>query len=160
MPDLSGIYGEKEAKMFSCELKKARKGAGLTRGELAKRAGISINSVINYENGRRIPTVEILVKLSDALKVNLWDVVTQEQLADRIGCSTMTNRRIETGVHIPDWGQQAALEKALCVDSMIGSAGLSQECKILTFYRLLNENGKKEALLRLQEMTEIPKYIS
>lgn len=42
------------------KLRKLRKAQGLTQGELAKKAGVGINTIVRYETGKNSPKVEIL----------------------------------------------------------------------------------------------------
>lgn len=59
-------------------LKAKRKEKKITQKELAKKAGISPNSLINYETGKRIPTFEILEKLTNALGLDLLDAMREQ----------------------------------------------------------------------------------
>jgi transcriptional regulator with XRE-family HTH domain len=52
-------------------LRKARK---LSQEELAERAGISTQYVSQIERGKENPTLDLLFKLSDGLKVSLSDL--------------------------------------------------------------------------------------
>lgn len=53
-----------------------RKRKNLTQKELAELSGVSCNSIINYENGRRTdPPVSILMKIANALEVTLDDIL-------------------------------------------------------------------------------------
>ena len=56
---------------FAEKLKKARTQKGLTQGQLAKQAGTDSQRISKYERGVIVPTTAILVKLADALDVNL-----------------------------------------------------------------------------------------
>lgn len=42
------------------KLRKLRKAQGLTQGELAEKAGVSINTVVRYETGKNSPKLELL----------------------------------------------------------------------------------------------------
>jgi transcriptional regulator with XRE-family HTH domain len=48
---------------------------GLSMNVLAQRAGLSQSSVSLLESERRKPTLETLLRLCDALSVDLWKVV-------------------------------------------------------------------------------------
>ena len=50
-------------------IKKYRKENKLTQEQLAIKSGISRNALINYENNKRVPSFEMLVKISTALQV-------------------------------------------------------------------------------------------
>lgn len=41
--------------MSSLEIKEKRKELGLTQNELAKKIGVSVSTIVNYENGKIIP---------------------------------------------------------------------------------------------------------
>jgi len=45
--------------------------AYLTQAQLAQKIGVSLTTMWMWENGRRCPTIKKLVKLSDALQVNV-----------------------------------------------------------------------------------------
>lgn len=56
-------------------IKSARRKAGITQTKLAEKAGISLMSVRRYENGERIPNIETIQEIADALDVDFWDIV-------------------------------------------------------------------------------------
>ena len=56
-------------------LVKARKSAGMTMTELARRAGVSVISIYRYEHGMRKPTSEILLRMAQALNVTMEDLL-------------------------------------------------------------------------------------
>ena len=55
--------------MLGDELRKARVAAGLTREELALRAGLSRNYVSILELDQKSPTVAVLLRLAEAMDV-------------------------------------------------------------------------------------------
>jgi transcriptional regulator with XRE-family HTH domain len=55
---------------FPARLRELRESAGLTQGDLAKRAGLSIAGVTQLEQGRRKPAWETVQKLAAALGVS------------------------------------------------------------------------------------------
>ncbi len=52
-------------------LKNLRELRGLTQAELGRRAGMAAASVSHFETGQRVPSLESLVKLADALRVSV-----------------------------------------------------------------------------------------
>ena len=50
-------------------LKKARTDAGITQAELAKRLGVTPQTVSQYERGIKKPKVETLARFADAMSV-------------------------------------------------------------------------------------------
>lgn len=58
-------------KMTGEEIKQERKKKKLTQKELAEKAGISRNALINYEAGTRIPSMNVQLKIADALEIDI-----------------------------------------------------------------------------------------
>ena len=56
-------------------LTKARKAAGMTMAELARRAEITVTSVFRYEHGDRRPKADILLRMSKALNVSMEELM-------------------------------------------------------------------------------------
>jgi len=52
-----------------------RKALGLSQEELAKAVGISRYSILDYENSRISPTIEVGQKIAEVLKVSLDDLI-------------------------------------------------------------------------------------
>jgi transcriptional regulator with XRE-family HTH domain len=50
----------------------------LTQAELGKRAGFAAASISHFETGQRVPSLESLVKLADALDVSLDALIGRE----------------------------------------------------------------------------------
>lgn len=70
---------------FAAMLRQARKGAGLTAAELARRLGfpVTIYRIYHFENGTRRPREGLAVRLADALGASPEDFVgrlLQDQL--------------------------------------------------------------------------------
>lgn len=55
---------------FSQNLKKLREEAGLTQTQMAEQLGISRGSISFYENGDRVPDIEVLARVSDRFQVS------------------------------------------------------------------------------------------
>ena len=52
-------------------LMKAREQASLSRTELAKKTGLSLNEIAQYETGNSIPKIDVIAKISEAVGVPL-----------------------------------------------------------------------------------------
>jgi transcriptional regulator with XRE-family HTH domain len=63
---------------FAERLKRVRRGRGLSQSGLAERARLPVDDVQNWEQGRRTPRLEGLVKLARALGVSLDDLVLRK----------------------------------------------------------------------------------
>jgi len=56
-------------------IRAARKAAGLTQKELGERMGVSSVAVTQYESGKRIPKVDTLQRIADALGIDIGVLV-------------------------------------------------------------------------------------
>lgn len=56
---------------FSQRLKELRLKKGLTQTELGEKVGVKQNTFTNWENGKREPNFETLLKLADLFEVSL-----------------------------------------------------------------------------------------
>lgn len=107
-------------------IKSARKIAGLTQAELSKKAGIAINSLRNYELGKRSPNIEILEKIATALDIDESVLLTRD-------------------FAIHNSGQDANFPFALIqeyeeiINDILKSGCLSKECAEKTRNRLPSE---------------------
>ena len=55
---------------MSLEIRKFRKMNNLTQAELAKKIGASPSTIAMYERGDREPNIDMIIKISDVLKVD------------------------------------------------------------------------------------------
>ncbi len=63
-------------------LKLLREARGLTQASLGGKAGIAPASISHFETGQRVPSLESLVKLADALQVSTDAVLGRESMQD------------------------------------------------------------------------------
>jgi transcriptional regulator with XRE-family HTH domain len=59
------------SQVFKLNLRKLRELRGMTQAEMGARAGIGSASVSHFETGQRVPSLDSLVKLADALRVTV-----------------------------------------------------------------------------------------
>ena len=64
-----------EAELFGRRLRDLRKKSGLTQEALAESADLSGNYISDLELGRKVPSLTILVRLSQALEVATTDLL-------------------------------------------------------------------------------------
>ena len=71
-----------ELKCIGKRIREKRDEHGLTREKVAEMTGISVNYLGTIERGEKIPRVEVIIKIANALKVTsdelLQDVLDQE----------------------------------------------------------------------------------
>ena len=124
-------------------IRNARKDAGLTQKELAKRCTFAEITIRQYETGKREPRSDRLVKIADALGVTVNHL---------IGYADQNRLMEESG-----WRIQAFRQAT--IDSAADSQLSEQELRLLHLICLLNEEGKSEAVHMLETLARVPEYI-
>lgn len=79
-------------------LKNARVGAGITQAELAKRLGVTPQTVSQYERGRINPKFETLLKFSAALGIDFTDLVDQTDYVEDENGELLISRHLRNEV--------------------------------------------------------------
>lgn len=64
---------------IGARIKSLRRGRGLTQDQVAERTGLSVNYLSRIERGLENPTLETLLAMAEALKVDPLDLFTFEQ---------------------------------------------------------------------------------
>lgn len=117
------------------EIKAARKKAGMSQQELANKLGVSYQSIGQWERNVRNPKPETLRKIANALNVTpLY-----------CGASVVLVQNPPDGVE-----QLYKINDEECESKELD--------KFLHYLDMLNDEGQKKALERIQELTEIPRY--
>jgi len=81
-------------KRLGATLRRLRRRRGATQDQIAERAGLSLKSVGEIERGEGNPGLDSLVKLADALEVEVAALFTPESLAPpRISSERLENVR-------------------------------------------------------------------
>lgn len=63
-------------------IKYIRKKESLTQKDFAQRVGISRNALINYENNKRLPSIELIEKISNTFGINLYDLLESNSVEE------------------------------------------------------------------------------
>lgn len=87
-------------------LKRIRTAKGVTARELAQACGISASAISMIENGKRDPSYEVLLKLSEALDCSVADIVGEEGLTD-LGFSAVERIIIQKYRSLDEYGKKA-----------------------------------------------------
>lgn len=61
------------------QLRDFREMRSMTQAELGRKAGIGAASVSHFETGQRVPSLESLIKLADALEVSVDSLLGRER---------------------------------------------------------------------------------
>ncbi len=126
------------------KIRQLRKEKGLTQKQLAEKTGIAAITIQQYEAGKYEPKLDKLRRIAAALDVTIgelepnWGTFTPDEIAK-------------------DWNGKNETQKTITF-SQEGTWVGSGETSLIFDYRKLNKIGKKEALKRVEELTEIKKY--
>lgn len=136
---------------FSLLLKTARKEAGYTQKELADILGVATGTVQQWELGTRFPRVAMLKNIENTLKIALIPGDIEEE-----------KKRKRKEAMLGAW--KAAEEKAgrkLSFDEAMAHYRFDTAIHIRLNEAIhkLNNEGRKVALERIEELTLIDKYI-
>lgn len=148
-------------------IKRIRKEKGMTLQELANNMGCTPQLISQYETKKRIPKLETIQKIAHALDVPLHDIfvikedngLTNIDLTD-IDDSGDINKYLSAIIpHFEDDVLKEKSEKER-VERLIELENLENQNieNLVDNYLKLNPSGQQEALKRVEELTEIPRY--
>lgn len=147
------------------KIKELRRQKRLTQKELAQKLGTSPQNLAQYENGKRRPKYETIKKIATALDVTISDLIEEDDLGyykidirkDLICFTKEWEESYKaTAKELPQM-THAALEKSYYT----AEAEFNNDFRsifLLGFFSQLNSDGKDEAVKRVSELTEIPRY--
>ena len=133
-------------------IKAARKAAGMTQKELGEKLGLSFQSIAQWENDLRNPKYDTLKRIAVALGV------------DREVLFTDREREISEHSDIDGWCRAIDYYNVHDLKGLIETMKqhnytLSDaEKETICALSKLNEIGQQEAVKRVEELTEIPRY--
>lgn len=125
----------KSEKAIGENIRKIRKSKKMTMKELGEKIGVSEQAIGNYERGDREPTIDVLIKISDALEVSLFDIlgdkIDKKQVALLVNYLNKTNEEMRN-----------TYEKQIEINKKINSCYV-KENKALKDYKDTLENKMK-----------------
>lgn len=176
--------GINEIAQIGNQIRKIRNEKGLTQKEVSKLAGISYSTYSNYENNNREPNLSQLEKIANALGCEVSDIYehdfrikyeltperlekarldaeARELIEKRKSGGNLTN---EEQKKISDYGKRIKEDMENLpklkesIKNFANAIDKWGENILIDRYRKLNDDGKKEAVKRIDELTEIPRY--
>lgn len=139
------------------KIKSFRKKQKITQKQLSEATGLAEITIRQYEANKYVPKIENLRKISSALGVKLSDFLEPGQTIKEYDASDdmwdilskedngSVTRTIQTSVSIG-----TSSTPPLSIDQQT----------LLKYFGILNAKGKKEALKRVNELSQISKYVS
>ena len=148
-------------------IKAARKKAGLTQKELGEKLGITYQTLAQWENDLRNPKYDTLQRIAAALDVPVPELMGLEQI-DRI---TWGHEVKPKGTHKAPpmvMFDKETIRKAIESAYSADSSSILSELESMPEYKALVQidyalsklslEGQQEAVKRVEELTEIPRY--
>lgn len=151
------------------QIRNCRKKAGLSQKELAKKLGVSQQYIAQYENGKRTPKIGTLYKILEALDCDFFDFTEElgelkseiEKASDVLdfdSAMALTDTLLEKSRNDNDIIALEAAAKTAQIAKDKYKDKYPPEIRLILAYDELNDNGKEEAVKRVEELTEIPRY--
>lgn len=137
-------------------IKAARRAAGLTQAELAKRLGVTPQTVSQYERGLINPKLETLQKFAYALGTDVWN------LTDPLFVGQGGVPHLVPGENASEEQKERYKEHTAVMGKLLAMLRMEQEQKLLdqiiSDFQHLNDEGQTKAVERVHELTEIARY--
>ena len=98
---------------YGSGLRKARKMANLTQVEAAKKLGIAVNSLRLYEADKRLPSIAILIKMTEVYNADFLDmgIIGEINFQQKPVEYTDKDRLLKAFDHLNSKGQSIAVER-------------------------------------------------
>lgn len=132
----------------------ARIRAGLTQVELAKKAGIAVNSLRLYEAGKREPKIDTLLDIAEASGVYVEELLPNRE-KDILNFGFIQGC-IEADSEMRKRDRQNNELVKTIIDSVWKPS--EKEWEIIAAFGRLNDEGQQEAIKRVEELGEISRY--
>ena len=160
-------------------LRAVRKDRGMTQREVAEICGMADSAIRKYESDKQMPKMKTLQRLADALGIPwiflidpvaafsdaLHDgFVDSEAIARQMNISEDIVKAIIDGAKRGEKGEDSALyEQVATIGALLSYDSKyriyrSTSREMQRLMGMLNNEGKKKALERVLELTEIPRY--
>jgi len=123
------------------KIRTIRKFRKLTQINVAQKAQIAVNSLRLYESGKRTPNLDQLKAIAEAMDSSLADLLDERD-------QKIFYAGADEGGDTTEWVHRV-------VD---GYSFSKSEYLLVNAFSALNNDGQKEAVKRVEELTEIPRY--
>ena len=134
-------------------IKNLRKAAGLTQKQLGEKLGISFQSIAQWETGKRIPKIETLRKIANALNCDISEI--DESF---INPSAVNAKELPHDALVALYKTTDSTQTAQVIFSKLSAIDQESIINTLRYLQQLNSSGKSIAANRMQELTLIEKY--
>lgn len=159
---------------FANKLKQLRLEHGLTQSELAKEFNVTQNAIFNWENGKREPNLEMVTKIANYFNTTLAFLLDGNDNYKYIPQYVNRDKsndypKVQGAPNFTGTSTTlASVETYERLHVLIDQQGMTDEerektsvqlNKLLADFSYLNSIGKKKAVERVAELTEILRYV-
>ena len=140
-------------------IRKARKTAGITQEELARLVGINRATLSKYENGAIEPSISQLLNIASALNTSLQELLGLEYGEGAV-FSVKFSPELLKALNFPDGVTTLATSNPELMQKIVSefSRQSQEKIRLNIAFDSLNSDGQYEAVKRVEELTEIPRY--
>lgn len=143
-------------------IREARKLAGITQEDLANKLNVNRATISKYESGAIEPSISQLKKIAKILGVDEWIVLVPGiKRAAYIAADTVQSVGLDPEEIMPDVPYEVIsteIEDVKLAEAKRRQNIHAAKFKIGIALNKLNADGQKEAVERVEELTEIPRY--
>lgn len=134
-------------------IKRIRKEKNLTQKQLGEKCGMSESTLRQYEIGYRNPKLETIARIAAALEVNVFELMDKKDfIAQKNELKEfLAPEKQKESEEIEEWIELYSQGKT-------EMNSWNRELELLNHFRKLNFSGEYEAIKRVSELTEIPRY--
>lgn len=144
-------------------IKAARKKAGMTQKDLAKKLGIPYQGISQYERGVRNPKIATVKKIAEALNISPTELMSGELLAKydilEILASEIRDDMIRQAETPEEWNEAVNTKITDIQENLVYA---EQEKKrrylLLTAFNRLNQKGQEKAVENVENLLFVPDY--
>lgn len=145
--------------MENLNLRKLRKAAGITQTELAKAIGVTHATLSRYENGTIEPPISQLLNIASVLNTSLQELLGLEYGDGAMFSVKLSPDLVEALGFPSDVNTLTTSNPELMLKIVTEFSRQSQEkVRLNMAFDSLNSGGQHEAVKRVEELTEIPRY--
>jgi transcriptional regulator with XRE-family HTH domain len=94
----SGIRHAEIVRLFAARLRELRTARGMTQGELARQAVVTLSYVSRLENGGAAPGIDLVARLAEALGTTVADLLPSQTPPDTADVLRQRARRLFDGL--------------------------------------------------------------
>lgn len=87
-------------RLFGRRLKERRKVLGLTQGQLFDKTGINNGYISQVENGRANPTLDMILKLADAVELEAWSMLRPDVPSEPSRTDSLTVADLDMSIRL------------------------------------------------------------